>query len=45
MIIGFQFGDIFEMDKSELAANTWCVRGGYGYDTESIGASQSVIGF
>jgi Protein of unknown function (DUF1566) len=35
MIVGFQLGDISEMDKSQLAANTWCVRGGSGYDTNN----------
>jgi hypothetical protein len=35
VISGFQFGEISETDKSNLAANTWCVRGGYGYDTNN----------
>lgn len=35
MIVGFQLGNLIEMDKSELAANVWCVRGGNGYDTNN----------
>jgi hypothetical protein len=35
IMVGFQFGEIFEMDKTVLAANTWCVRGGSGYDTNN----------
>ncbi|HSE43382.1 MAG TPA: DUF1566 domain-containing protein [Acidobacteriota bacterium] len=35
MYVEFQSGSPIESDKSLLIANTWCVRGGDGYDTNN----------